>query len=185
MRGRAILAAVLMIAAPGSAAVAAPKANLLTCTSFMRDYPQSLPEFRVSFERPLTITRDLFGSDEPGLDIHVLSTNADVDGTLRCQGDVFRRFELRIDSPADAPVEANFAKLQQAALSSILHLDKGRIQTIIQAMSADADEYLKASIQRGDTYNAGKVEYHQGSTYDLGMIWTTRDKTLIITTQSE
>ena len=51
-------------------------------------------------------------------------------------------------------------------------------------MASDADEYLRASLQRGDTYNAGKVEYHQGSAYDLGMIWTPSDKTLIVTTQS-
>ncbi len=182
---RDALAAVILIAGQGMPATAAPKADLLTCTSFMRDFPQALPAFRVSFERPLTITRDLFGGDEAGVEIHVLSTNADVDGTLRCRGDAFARFEVRIGTPADTHTEANFSQFEQAALTSVLHVDKGRAATIVGAMSSDADEYLRASIQRGDTYDAGKVEYHQGTSYDLGMIWTPSDKTLIVTTQSD
>ena len=151
----------------------------------MRDFPQALPNFRVSFERPLTITRDLFGGDEAGVEIHVLSTDADVDGTLRCRGDDFRRLELRVATPAEASTESNFAQFEQAAITSVLHVDKGRAATIVGALSSDADEYLRASIQRGDTYNAGKVEYHQGASYDLGVIWTPADKTLIVTTQSD
>ena len=181
----AVLAGFMAALAGGLPAAAAPKATALTCTSFMREYPQTLPAFRVSFERPLTITRDLFGSDEPGLEIHVLADNADVDGTLRCRGDEFRRFEVRIGTPADPATETSFSQFQAAALQTVFHYDKGRIATILGAMSSDADEYLRASIERGDTYNSGKVEYHQGANYDLGLIWTTSDKTLIIATQDE
>jgi hypothetical protein len=184
MRRHAVWMMVAALSVPLPVA-AAPKPNLLTCTGFMREFPQALPSFKVSFERPLTITKDLFGADEPGIDIHVLSTNADVDGTLRCRGDEFRRFEVRIAAPAEAATETNFSQFEQAALATTLHLDKGKIAAVIGAMSADADEYLKASIQRGDTYNAGKVEYHQGTTYDLGMIWTPSDKSLIVTTQDD
>ena len=166
-------------------ALAAPKADLLTCTSFMRQFPQTLPGFRVSFERPLTITRDLFGGDESGVDIHVLSTDAEVDGTLRCRGDDFQRFEVKIGTPADAPVESNFTQFEQATLMATLHFDKNRAATAVNAMSSDAAEYLRASIERGDTYKAGKVEYHQGGAYDLGVIWTPADKTLIVTTQAD
>ena len=52
-------------------------------------------------------------------------------------------------------------------------------------LTSDADEYLRASIQREDTYNSGKVEYHQGGGYDLGVIWTPTERTLIIATQSD
>lgn len=175
----------LLIVGVATPAVSAPRVEPLTCAGFMRDFPQALPAFRVSFERPLTITRDLFGGDDPGVEIHVLSTNAEVDGTLRCRGDAFARFEVRIGTPADPRVEANFSQFEQAAITTVLRIDKGKAATIIGAMAADAAEYLRASIQRGDTYDAGKVEYHQGTSYDLGMIWTPGDKTLIVTTQSE
>ena len=46
-------------------------------------------------------------------------------------------------------------------------------------MSREAEEYLRASNQRGDVFVAGKTEYHQGGA-DMGMIWTPRDRTLII-----
>ena len=81
--------------------------------------------------------------------------------------------------------EANFSQFEQAAITSVLRVDKGKAAAIVGAMASDADEYLRASIQRGDTYTAGKVEYHQGGAYDLGTIWTPSDKTLIVTTQSE
>lgn len=166
-------------------ATAAPRPEPLSCAGFMRDLPLALPNFRVGFERPLTITRDLLGDDEPGVEIHVLSNNGNVDGTLRCRGDAFHRFEVRIGTPADARTEGNFSQFEQAAITSVLRVDKGRAATIVGALSSDADEYLRASIQRGDTYNAGKVEYHQGSSYDLGMIWTPGDKTLVIAAQSD
>ena len=186
MRRTAVVGMVLAAVGPAAfPAEAAPKPNLVTCTTFQRDFPQALPGFRVSFERPLTITRDLFGTDEPGVDIHVLSTDGDVDGTLRCRGDQFRRLELRIGTPSDPRTDANYAQFEQAALTAVLRVDKGRAATIIGAMSSDAAEYLRASIQRGDTYQAGKIEYHQGATFDLGMIWTATDKTLVVTTQGD
>jgi hypothetical protein len=164
-------------------AEAAPSRPTRTCAAFMQDYPKALPGFRVSFERPLTITRDLFGGDEEGIDVHVLADNAEIDGALRCKGDAFRRFEVRTAASGDATALATFSQFQQAALSTFFGWDTAKAQTIISAMSSDADEYLRASIQRGDTYRAGKVEYHQGAQYDLGLIWTESDHTFIITTQ--
>src|ERR1700712_3092076 len=142
----------------GTAASAASKLNDVTCTSFMRDYPQNLSGFRVSFERPLTITRDLLG-DENGIEVHILSTDVDVEGTLKCKGDAFRRFEVRVDADASETVLSNYAQFEEAALLSSFHWDKAKAGTVVSAMSADAKEYLRASIERGDTYNAGKVEY--------------------------
>ncbi|MDX7953169.1 hypothetical protein P7D22_18560 [Lichenihabitans sp. Uapishka_5] len=150
----------------------------------MADYPKALPAFRVSFERPLTITRDLFGGED-GIDVHILSTSADVDGTLKCKGDVFRRLEVRIETPFEAATRANFSQFEEAALATAFGWDSARSHTVVAAMSTDADEYLRASIQRGDTYRAGKVEYHEGSRYDLGLIWTEADHTFVITSQDE
>jgi hypothetical protein len=153
-----------------------------TCASFMQDYPKALSGLRVSFERPLTITRDLFGGDD-GIEVHILSTNVDVDGTLKCKGDEIRRFEVRISAPAEAGTLTNFARFEQVALTAIFGWERAKAETVVNAMSADAAEYLHASIQRGDTYNAGKVEYHQGGRYGLGLIWTESDHTFVITSQ--
>ena len=54
-----------------------------------------------------------------------------------------------------------------------------RASTAVRTMSREAEEYLRASNQRGDHVVAGKTEYHEGGA-DLGMIWTARDRTLII-----
>ena len=173
----------LAAAAIAGSAEAAPRPGP-TCASFMADYPKALPGFRVSFERPLTITRDLFGGED-GIDVHILSTNADVDGTLKCKGDAFRRFEVRIESPFEDRVRTNFSQFEEAALATAFGWDGAKTHAIVSAMSTDADEYLRASIERGDTYHAGKVEYHQGGRYDLGLIWTEADHTFIVTSQDE
>ena len=68
---------------------------------------------------------------------------------------------------------------------AIFGWDRAKAHTVVGAMSTDADEYLRASIQRGDTYRAGKVEYHEGGRYDLGLIWSENDHTFIVTTQAE
>lgn len=164
-------------------AAAAPRPGP-TCASFMADYPKALGAFRVSFERPLTITRDLFGGED-GIDVHILSTNADVDGTLKCKGDAFRRFEVRIEEPFAEPARTHFSQFEEAALTTAFGWDGAKTHTVVSAMSTDADEYLRASIQRGDTFHAGKVEYHQGGRYDLGLIWTEADHTFIVTSQDE
>ena len=46
-------------------------------------------------------------------------------------------------------------------------------------MNGEAAEYLRASIERGDVFLAGKTEYHEDGS-DLGMIWTKTDRTFII-----
>lgn len=181
--GIAGLALAVSCCLPG-VALATPKPNDLTCTSFMRDYPQLLPAFKVSFERPLTITLDMTGGED-GIEVHILSTNAGVDGTLKCKGDVFRRFEVRVDTPVSDESSANLAKFEQGALGAVFHWDQGKIGTIVGAMSSDAAEYLQASIERGDTYHAGKVEYHQGGRYDIGLIWTDTDHTFVVASQDE
>ena len=64
------------------------------------------------------------------------------------------------------------------------HWDRSKAETIEKAMSADAAEYLRASLERGDLAVAGKVEYHQGDEVDLGLIYTESDHMLVISSQS-
>jgi hypothetical protein len=180
---RTLATLVLGLMTVAVSAEAAPRSGP-TCASFMADFPKALPGFRVSFERPLTITRDLFGGED-GIDVHILSTDADVDGTLKCKGEEFRRFEVRIESPFEDQARANFSQFEEASLATMFGWERPKAHTVVSAMSTDADEYLRASIQRGDTYRAGKVEYHQGDRYDLGLIWTEGDHTFIVTSQDE
>ncbi len=160
------------------------KAPPLGCAAFMKDLPSAATGYRASFERPLTISRG-FGDILPGIDIYVLATNAELDGTLKCHGDEFLRFELRIKAPPKDKAVTDFDAFQTAALTSAFHWDRGKAETVQKAMATDAADYLRASEQRGDVYLAGKVEYHQGDTLDLGVIWTPTDHSFVIASQSD
>ena len=153
------------------------------CEAFMKALPEAVPSYRLSFERPLTISRG-FGDILSGIDVRIISTNAEVDGTLKCRGDQFVRFELRIKAPPADRAVTDFNAVAEAALMSAFRWERAKAQTVARALSSDAAEYLRASQQRGDVYLAGKVEYHQGDALDLGMIFTPSDHTMIITSQS-
>ncbi len=150
----------------------------------MKDYPAAASGYRVSFERPITINRG-FGDLLSGVDVHILQSGAEVDGTLKCRGDAFVRFEARVTLPAKDKALADFVSLGQAALMTAFRWERAKAQTVERAMSQDAAEYLRASLQRGDTYVSGKVEYHQADRLDLGLIWTETDHTLVISSQTE
>lgn len=189
MKAAAAVLAMLVLEAslsPATSAAAAPaRPSSLGCLAFMAGFVRATTGHKIAFERPLNITRGFLG-DDGDLDVRLLSTGVDdVEGTLKCKGDAFRRFEVRIGVPADDRVVAAFKDYQEAALSSAFGWDKTKVGTIVGAMSSDAAEYLHASAQRGDTAVAGKVEYHQGDSLDLGLIWTDEDRTLIISTQDD
>ncbi len=182
MRAVAVLGLALgLLSGPALAEIKTPP---LGCAAFMKALPEAAPTYRVSFERPLTISRG-FGEALSGIDVRILSTNAEVDGTLKCRGDDFLRFELRIKAPTNDHSTADFETFGQAALIAGFRWDRGKAQTVAKALSADAADYLRGSEQRGDIYLAGKVEYHQGDALDLGMIFTPTDHTLIIANQSD
>ncbi|WP_131195283.1 hypothetical protein [Lichenihabitans psoromatis] len=153
------------------------------CASFMEDFTKAAQPNKVTFERPLNITRGFFGDDE-GVEVRVLATGENVEGTLKCHGDEFRRFEVRVAAPVDEKLETTLKAYEQAALIAAFRWDRPKAEMIVNAMSSDAAEYLKASVQRGDTFLSGKVEYHQGDTLDLGLIWTDTDHTFIIASQT-
>ena len=181
---KALYVLALCLGAMPGPAFAKFKAAPFNCTSFMQDFINASPNRRATFERPLTITRGFFG-DEDGLEVRVLSTGEDVDGTLKCKGDEFRRFEVRVTAPVNEKLAATLIEYEQAALVAAFRWDRAKVETIARAMSSDADEYLRASVQRGDTYRAGKVEYHQGDQLDLGLIWTETDRTFVVASQTD
>ena len=183
MKAAAVLG-LAFCASAGLASAATVKTPPMGCASFMADFPTAAGAFRVSFERPLTISRG-FGEALSGIEIHILSTNADLEGTLKCRGDQFLRFELRIKAPAKDKVLSDFDAFEQAALISAFRWDRAKAETVVKAMSADAAEYLRASEQRGDVYLSGKVEYHQGDALDLGVIWTPTDHSFVIASQAD
>lgn len=174
------LAAPPLHAAPAAAA----KAVAPGCEAFMKDFAPAAAGYRVSFERPLTIARG-FGDLMSGIDVHILSSDTKVDGTLKCRDDRFVRFELRATLPADAKILGDLDAFERAALMAAFRWDRPKAETIEKAMTADAGEYLRASIERGDLYNSGKVEYHQADQLDLGLIWTQTDHTFVISAQSD
>ena len=152
--------------------------------TFMKEFPADAAGYRASFERPLTIARG-FGDMLSGIDVRVVSSDTKVDGTLKCKDDRFLRFELRATLPADAKILADLDRFEVAALMAAFRWDRAKAETIEKAMTSDAAEYLRASIERGDLYDAGKVEYHQADRMDLGLIWTQTDHTFVISAQAD
>ncbi len=185
MRSVAMKAAALLALCLGAlpAGAATLKPAPVGCASFMKDFSTDASGHRTGFERPLTISRG-FGDVLSGVDVYVLSSDTDVDATLRCRGDEVLRFEARITIPAKEKALADFQTLDQAALMAMFRWDRAKAQTIEAAMSQDAGEYLRASLERGDLYNSGKVEYHQAEQLDLGLIWTQTDHTFVIASQT-
>ena len=177
-------------AAPATAASIAKsapppaKAPPLGCESLAKDFPADATGYRASFERPLTIARG-FSDIMSGIDVRVLSSDTKVDGTLKCHDDKVLRFELRVTLPADAKSLGDLDQFEIAALMATFHWDRAKAETIENAMTSDAGEYLRASIERGDLYQSGKVEYHQADRIDLGLIWTQTDHTFVISAQSD
>jgi hypothetical protein len=175
-RHRIRLAAYLLFAVAPLPSAAAAAGGQAGCTAFMTSMTEALPDQHVQFEHPLLVSRN---APAFGVEIFDLGTTGHVDGTLHCRRDHLVRFEAKVAVPADAPTQRNFEKVQEAALAAALNWQSARAATTLRAMNNEAAEYLRASIERGDVYLAGKTEYHEGGS-DLGMIWTKTDRTFII-----
>ena len=180
----ALLASCIGLCGGTAQAAPASKPAAIGCESFIKDFPVDAAGYRASFERPLTIARG-FGDMMSGIDVRVLSSDTKIDGTLKCKDDTFLRFELRATLPADAKILADLDKFEVAALMTAFRWDRAKAETVEKAMTSDAGDYLRASIERGDLYTSGKVEYHQADRMDLGLIWTQTDHTFVISTQSD
>lgn len=170
---------------PGPASAAPPaRRGPPSCAGYMDGFVKAALPRRVSFERPLTITRGFFG-DEAGVEVRTLTTGDSIEGTLKCRGEEFRRFEARVAAPVTDKTAADFRAYEEAGLTAAFEWDRAKVATVVGALGSDAAEYLRASVQRGDTYVSGKVEYHQGDALDLGVLWTDTDRTFVITSQAD
>jgi hypothetical protein len=145
-----------------------------SCGMFQSTFIRETNEVNAAFVRPLVVSRNTSRSD-----FFDLVTNVRIDGLLECQGDALVRFEVKIGLPSDAATMAKFEQVQTAAVRAGLGWAPARASKAVTTMSREAEEYLRASNQRGDHVVAGKTEYHEGGA-DLGMIWTARDRTLVI-----
>jgi len=158
----------------GCAAAAAQTGRPPSCGMFQTTFIRETGDVNAAFVRPLVVSRNASASD-----FFDLVTNVRIDGLLECQGDALVRFEVKIGLPTDAATVAKFEQVQAAAVRAALGWPPARASKAIATMSHEAEDYLRASGQRGDYVVAGKTEYHEGGA-DLGMIWTGRDHTLII-----
>lgn len=145
-----------------------------SCGMFQSTFIRETNAINAAFVRPLVVSRNASKSD-----FFDLVTNVHIDGLLECQGDSLVRFEVKISLPADAATLAKFELAQNAAIRAALGWAPARVTKAVSTMSKEAEDYLRASGQRGDYAVAGKTEYHEGGA-DLGLIWTARDRTLII-----
>ncbi|MDB5593223.1 MAG: hypothetical protein JWM36_184 [Hyphomicrobiales bacterium] len=166
--GIALLAGLLAVAGNGSARAASG------CSAFQTNFVKEVPDVGASFVRPLVVSR----SGQSG-EFFDLVTNSRIDGLLQCNGEKLLRFEVKIAMPADAPALARFDSVLHAALRAALGWPATRAAAAVRTMSHEAADYLRASDQRGDVVVAGKTEYHEGGS-DLGMIWTSSERTLVI-----
>jgi hypothetical protein len=164
--------AAAMLTSAGSA-LAQPTA---ACAAFMTAMTQALADQQVRFEHPLLVSRN---APSFGMEVYDLVSSNHVDGTLHCRRDHLLRFEAKITVPGDAQLLQSFEKVQEAALVAAFNWQPSRASATLHSMNAEAAEYLRASIERGDVYLAGKTEYHEGGA-DLGMLWTKTDHTFII-----
>ena len=166
--------ALLGLGASPASAWAQAAAN---CDGFKESLVRAASELKPEFVRPVVVSR---GGGASGLDQFDLVSQTRIDGVLRCRGEAFVSFEAKITLPADAGLLARFEKAQEAALVAALKWPAARALAKVRNMTADAAEYLRASIERGDISVAGKVEEHEPNYVDLGLIWTNSDRTFVV-----
>jgi hypothetical protein len=167
------LAACAGLAAALAATPAA--ARSMNCQSFMDGFNAAAGEHRVVFSRALSV-----GGRESGYEYYDGSGTGDVDVSVVCRDDRFVRVEVRSARAGAERVKARRERLQQAALRVAAGQDGGRAAGTIRALAAEAQDYLRASAERGDVFVAGKTERHLGGGVDVGYVATETDVALIV-----
>jgi hypothetical protein len=167
-------AAVLFLFLGGAAQAQVQAGRPPSCGMFQSTFIRETGDVNAAFVRPLVVSRSASQGD-----FFDLVTNVRIDGLLECRGDALVRFEVKIGLPSDTATMTKFEQVQNAAIRAALAWNATRASTAVRTMSREAEEYLRASNQRGDVFVAGKTEYHEGGA-DMGMIWTMRDRTLVI-----
>ena len=170
----------LLFAALAAAGLALPAgqaaAQASSCEGFMAHMQKSLPDLDPKFVRPVVVSR---GAGPQG-DVRDMIVKLRIDGQITCDGDRFMRFEARIHEPSSSQLRDAFFRVQQSAAMFKLRWSAAHAARVIQAMTAEAADYLRGSAEREDHVVAGKVEHHAGEAGDLGLIWTKSDRTFIV-----
>ena len=161
------LAAALM-ATPASA-------RSMSCQSFMDAFNAAAGEHRVAFSRALSV-----GGRASGYEYYDASGAGEVDVSVVCRDDRFVRVEVRSARGGAERVKARRDRLSVAALRVASGQDAGHAAGTIRALAAEAQDYLRASAERGDVFLAGKTERHLGGGVDVGYIATETDVALIV-----
>ena len=171
----AVVAAGFLGAVASAPAPAAAKPALTGCDAFIEKLRLAASDMQVEFSHSLVVSRA-----KTDVDVFDITTNADVDATLRCHGDEFVRFEARVAEPASARGSTSFTRFSEAALHTAIGWDTAKSQTTLREMTSDVREYLAASKQRGDVYVSGKTEEHAPGGVSLGLIYTDSDRAFIV-----
>ena len=173
---RARLRPALFFAAVATTGLFSAEASAASCAAIIRSFPAAAGGLKVEFIRPVVVSR----GQGDGSDVFDLVTDRKIDGQLRCKDDRFLRFNARIPASADQNLRDAFYRIEQAALVVIVRWSASKASKVIHGMTADAAEYLRASIERGDVDIAGKVEEHAGADGDVGLIWTPSEREFIV-----
>src|ERR1700744_1466432 len=159
-----------ILAIVGAASVASPALAAPACDAFLQKLRTEGGDLGVDYARALVVSR--VHTSASNFDI---STRSDVDGTLVCDGDQFRRFEAHALEPMRGKAAEGFERLQQVAMKAALGWDVGKAKSESKGLAGEAREYLSASKQRGDVYISGKTERHEPGGVGSGMIHTEGD----------
>ena len=154
------------------------QAKMPECTQFQDGFALLSKDLSLGFTRSLVVRR---AGNAAHTEQYDMTGDKDIFGTLVCKGEEFKRFELRLNIPAEQNILNRYGRLQEIALRVGLKLDAGQASSKLRDMVNDAADYLRASIERGDVYFSGKTEEHFGENGDVGLIWTDKDRSLIIT----
>src|ERR1700689_5198349 len=103
--------AFILLAIAGAPAPAAAKPALTGCDAFIARLRLTASDMQVEFSHSLVVSRA-----KTDVDVFDITTNADVDATLRCHGDEFIRLEVRITEPASARASTSFDRFAEASL---------------------------------------------------------------------
>jgi hypothetical protein len=156
-------------------ALAAPAQALPGCDAFLQRLRADGADIGLDYARALVVSR--VHTAAANFDI---VTNANVDGTLTCQGDQFVRFEAHAVEPLRGKAGEGFERLEAVALKAALGWDAGKARSVTKGLAEEARAYFAASKERGDVYVAGKTERHEPGGIGVGMIVTEVDRALII-----
>lgn len=155
-----------------SSARAAP----VSCSAFRDSFQKATVELKSDFVRPLTVTRN--GSEKDDV-FDLVGAFPETDAVLTCRGEALERFEANLVVPADATKLATFSRIQKAAIMAAFKWPDARAESVARKINSEAEEYLKASIERGDVVYEGKTEVHQGGG-GLGMMYTQTRRTFVV-----